>query len=148
GEEHDRLIAIEESILRALVLPYRAVNECSCELSVPAAKKVGLEAWFPGLQPCREVASCSNTTDYQARRLNCRIKTERGSEFVHTLNGTAATSSRHIAAILENHQRVDGSVGVPKVLVPYTGNSVITRLRSEEHTSELQSLAYLVCRLL
>jgi len=125
--EHDRLIAIEESILRALELPYRAVNVCAGELGAPAAKKVDLEAWFPGQQRYREVTSCSNTTDYQARRLNCRIKTERGSEFVHTLNGTAATSSRHIAAILENHQRADGSVGVPKVLVPYTGNAVIAR---------------------
>jgi seryl-tRNA synthetase len=125
--EHDRLIAIEESILRALDLPYRAVNVCAGELGAPAAKKVDLEAWFPGQQRYREVTSCSNTTDYQARRLNCRIKTERGSEFVHTLNGTAATSSRHIAAILENHQRADGSVGVPKVLVPYTGNTVIAR---------------------
>jgi seryl-tRNA synthetase len=113
--------------LRALELPYRAVNVCAGELGVPAAKKVDLEAWFPGQQRYREVTSCSNTTDYQARRLNCRIRTERGSEFVHTLNGTAATSSRHIAAILENHQRADGSVGVPKVLVPYTGNSVIAR---------------------
>ena len=127
SEEHDRLIAIEESILRALELPYRAVNVCAGELGAPAAKKVDLEAWFPGQQRYREVTSCSNTTDYQARRLNCRIKTERGSEFVHTLNGTAATSSRHIAAILENHQRADGSVGVPKVLVPYTGNSIIAR---------------------
>src|SRR4029077_15813258 len=127
SEEHDRLIAIEESILRAPGLPYRAVNVCAGELGAPAAKKVDLEAWFPGQKRYREVTSCSNTTDYQARRLNCRIKTERGSEFVHTLNGTAATSSRHIAAILENHQRADGSVGVPKVLVPYTGNSIIAR---------------------
>jgi seryl-tRNA synthetase len=125
--EHDRLVAIEESILRALELPYRAVNVCAGELGAPAAKKVDLEAWFPGQQRYREVTSCSNTTDYQARRLNCRIRTEHGSEFVHTLNGTAATSSRHIAAILENHQRADGSVGVPKVLVPYTGNDVIAR---------------------
>src|SRR5438445_194525 len=125
--EHDRLIAIEESILRALELPYRAVNVCAGELGAPAAKKVDLEAWFPGQQRYREVTSCSNTTDYQARRLNVRVRTDRGPELVHTLNGTAATSSRHIAAILENHQRADGSVGVPKVLVPYTGNSIIAR---------------------
>ena len=125
-EEHDRLIAVEESILRALELPYRAVNVCSGELGAPAAKKVDLEAWFPGQQRYREVTSCSNTTDYQARRLNCRVKTEHGTVFVHTLNGTAATSSRHIAAIIENHQRADGSVVIPKVLTPYTGFNIIS----------------------
>jgi seryl-tRNA synthetase len=125
--EHDRLIAIEESILRALELPYRAVNVCAGELGAPAAKKVDLEAWFPGQQRYREVTSCSNTTDYQARRLNCRIRTDHGSEFVHTLNGTAVTSSRHIAAILENHQREDGSVVVPKALTRYTGFNFIAR---------------------
>ena len=126
-EEHDKLIAIEESILRALQLPYRAVNVCAGELGAPAAKKVDLEAWFPGQQRYREVTSCSNTTDYQARRLNCRIRTDRGPEFVHTLNGTAATSSRHIAAILENNQRADGSVLVPEVLRAYTGFDSIAR---------------------
>ena len=123
--EHDKLIAVEESILRALELPYRAVNVCAGELGAPAAKKIDLEAWFPGQQRYREVTSCSNTTDYQARRLNCRARTEQGPEFVHTLNGTAATSSRHLAAILENHQRADGSVAVPEVLRPYTGFETI-----------------------
>jgi seryl-tRNA synthetase len=126
-EEHERLIAVEESILRALELPYRAVNVCAGELGVPAAKKVDLEAWFPGQHRYREVTSCSNTTDYQARRLNCRARTKDGPEFVHTLNGTAATSSRHLAAILENHQRADGSVVVPEVLLPYTGFDIIAR---------------------
>jgi seryl-tRNA synthetase len=126
-KEHDKLISIEESILRALELPYRAVNVCAGELGAPAAKKVDLEAWFPGQQRYREVTSCSNTTDYQARRLNVRIRTDRGTELVHTLNGTAATSSRHIAAILENHQRADGSVLVPEVLRPYTGFNSIAR---------------------
>jgi seryl-tRNA synthetase len=126
-EEHERLVAIEESIVRALELPYRAVNVCTGELGAPAAKKIDLEAWFPGQQRYREVTSCSNTTDYQARRLNCRIRTERGPEFVHTLNGTAATSSRHVAAILENHQQEDGSVRIPKALVPFTGFDIIAR---------------------
>ena len=124
--EHERLVSLEESILRALELPYRAVNVCSGELGAPAAKKVDLEAWFPGQQRYREVTSCSNTTDYQARRLNCRVKTEHGTVFVHKLNGTAATSSRHIAAIIENHQRADGSVVIPKVLTPYTGFNIIS----------------------
>ena len=124
-EEHDKLIAVEESILRALELPYRAVNVCAGELGAPAAKKVDLEAWFPGQDRYREVTSCSNTTDYQARRLNCRARTDHGPEFVHTLNGTAATSSRHLAAILENHQRADGTVAVPEVLQPFTGFETI-----------------------
>jgi seryl-tRNA synthetase len=123
--EHDRLVAIEESILRSLELPYRAVNVCAGDLGAPAAKKIDLEAWFPGQQRYREVTSCSNTTDYQARRLNCRIKTDRGPEFVHTLNGTAVTSSRHLAAIIENGQQSDGSVIVPEVLRPFTGFDVI-----------------------
>lgn len=126
-EEHDKLIAVEESILRALELPYRAVNVCAGELGAPAAKKIDLEAWFPGQQRYREVTSCSNTTDYQARRLNCRVRTDHGPEFVHTLNGTAATSSRHLAAILENHQRADGSIVIPEVLRPYTGVDQIAR---------------------
>ena len=126
-EEHERLIAVEESILRALELPYRAVNVCAGELGAPAAKKVDLEAWFPGQQRYREVTSCSNTTDYQARRLNCRARFDHGPEFLHTLNGTAATSSRHLAAIIENHQRGDGSVVVPEVLRAYAGFDVIAR---------------------
>ncbi|HJT38112.1 MAG TPA: serine--tRNA ligase [Actinomycetota bacterium] len=126
-QEHERLIGIEESILRALELPYRAVDVCAGELGAPAAKKIDLEAWFPGQQRFREVTSCSNTTDYQARRLNCRMRAEDGPRFVHTLNGTAATSSRHLAAIIENHQRADGSVVVPEVLRPYTGFDVIAR---------------------
>jgi seryl-tRNA synthetase len=121
------LVSIEESILRSLELPYRAVNVCAGDLGAPAAKKIDLEAWFPGQERYREVTSCSNTTDYQARRLNCRIKTERGPEFVHTLNGTAVTSSRHLAAILENGQQSDGSVVVPEVLRPFTGFDVIAR---------------------
>ncbi len=125
--EHDKLIAIEESILRSLELPYRAVNVCAGELGAPAAKKIDLEAWFPGQQRYREVTSCSNTTDYQARRLNCRARADGGPEFVHTLNGTAATSSRHLAAILENNQQADGSVVVPEVLRPYTGFETIAR---------------------
>ena len=125
--EHERLIGIEESILRALELPYRAVNVCAGELGAPAAKKIDLEAWFPGQQRYREVTSCSNTTDYQARRLNCRMRAESGPQFVHTLNGTAATSSRHLAAIIENHQRADGSVVVPEVLRAYAGFDVIAR---------------------
>lgn len=120
-DEHERLVAIEESILQALGLPYRAVVVCAGELGASAAKKVDLEAWFPGQQRYREVTSCSNTTDYQARRLGCRIRTEGGPRFVHTLNGTAVTSSRHLSAIIENFQREDGSIEVPDALRSYCG---------------------------
>lgn len=120
-DEHERLIRIEERVLQSLGIPYRAVNVCTGELGASAAKKVDLEAWFPGQQRYREVTSCSNTTDYQARRLHCRIRVEGGTAFVHTLNGTVVTSSRHLSAILENFQREDGSVVVPEVLRPYCG---------------------------
>jgi seryl-tRNA synthetase len=123
--EHDRLVAIEESLLQTLGLPYRAVAVCTGELGAPAAKKVDLEAWFPGQQRYREVTSCSNTTDYQARRLNARVRAEGGTEVAHTLNGTAVTSSRHIAAIIENFQRPGGAVDIPEVLRPYCGFDVI-----------------------
>jgi seryl-tRNA synthetase len=112
-DEHDRMVEIEESILRDLGLPYRAVNVAAGDLGAPAAKKVDLEAWFPSQGRYREVTSCSNTTDYQARRLRIRYRTESGATaFVHTLNGTAVTD-RCVLAILENFQG-----DVPDVLVP------------------------------
>lgn len=123
--EHERLIAIEEEVLRALKLPYRAVALCGGDLGAPSAKTIDCEVFFPAQGRYRETTSCSNTTDYQARRLDCRIKTEKGTVPVHTLNGTVATSSRHIAAILENNQRADGSIEVPEVLRAYTGFDVI-----------------------
>jgi len=123
--EHEKLVAIEEEILSALGLPYRAVALCTADLGAPSAKTIDCEVWFPGQGRYRETTSCSNTTDYQARRLNCRIKNEQGTTFVHTLNGTAATSSRHVAAILENFQRADGTVVVPEVLRPYAGFDLI-----------------------
>lgn len=124
-EEHERLIAIEEEILQALGIPYRVLALCTADLGAPSARTIDLEAWFPGQDRYRETTSCSNTTDYQARRLNTRARTDDGVRIVHTLNGTAATSSRHVAAILENNQRADGSVEVPEVLRPYVGLDVI-----------------------
>jgi seryl-tRNA synthetase len=109
-EEHDRLLALEEGILQELGLPYRVVNVAAGDLGDPAAKKYDCEAWFPSQARYREVTSCSNTTDYQARRLNIRYRGERGTEFVHTLNGTAVTD-RAVLAILENFQG-----DVPEVL--------------------------------
>ncbi|HVL91324.1 MAG TPA: serine--tRNA ligase, partial [Actinomycetota bacterium] len=120
-EEHEFLLSVEEGILKELQIPYRVMNIAAGDLGQPAAKKYDVEAWMPGQAAYREVTSCSNCTDYQARRLNCRIKTESGPQFVHTLNGTAIAVGRMLIAIMENNQREDGSVHVPHVLVPYAG---------------------------
>ena len=103
GEEHDRMVALEEELLQALGLPYRAVNVAAGDLGAPATKKIDLEAWFPSQERYREVTSCSNTTDFQARRLGIRYRGERGLETPHTLNGTVVTD-RVVLAILENFQ--------------------------------------------
>jgi len=123
--EHDRLLAVEEKLVGELDLPYRVVNVAAGDLGASAAKKYDIEAWFPGEQAYREITSCSNTTDYQARRLKIRMKTEQGNEMVHTLNGTACAVGRTILAILENHQQPDGSVVIPEALRRYTGFDVI-----------------------
>ncbi|MCA1830912.1 MAG: serine--tRNA ligase, partial [Actinobacteria bacterium] len=108
--EHERLVAIEESFLQTLGIPYRAVVLAAGDTGAPSAKTVDLECWFPGQTTYRETTSCSNTTDYQARRLNVKMRGPDGLEPVHTLNGTVATSSRTIAALLENYQRADGGI--------------------------------------
>jgi seryl-tRNA synthetase len=117
--EHARLLALEERILRELELPYRVVDVAVGDLGASAARKFDCEAWMPGQERYREVTSCSNCTDYQARRLRARLRRagQRGAtEPVHTLNGTAVAIGRTIIAILENHQRADGSVALPAVL--------------------------------
>jgi seryl-tRNA synthetase len=123
--EHDRLLAVEEKLVGELEVPYRVVNVAAGDLGASAAKKYDIEAWFPGEQNYREITSCSNTTDYQARRLKVRMRTDRGNEVVHTLNGTACAVGRTILAILENHQQPDGSVVIPTALRPYTGFEAI-----------------------
>jgi seryl-tRNA synthetase len=120
-QEHDRLLSIEEDIVTGLGLPYRVVNVAAGDLGASAAKKFDIEAWFPSQQTYREITSCSNTTDYQARRLKVRYRAESGNQLVHTLNGTAVAVGRMILAILENFQESDGSVAMPQVLVPYLG---------------------------
>jgi seryl-tRNA synthetase len=125
GEEHDRLLGVEEELVRQLEVPYRVVNVAAGDLGASAAKKYDIEAWFPGEQAYREITSCSNTTDYQARRLKVRYRDERGNTLTHTLNGTACAVGRTILAILENHQQPDGTVGIPKALRRYTGFDVI-----------------------
>ncbi len=125
SDEHDQLLAVEESLVQQLEVPYRVVNVAAGDLGASAAKKYDIEAWFPGEQAFREVTSCSNTTDYQARRLRVRFKGETGNQLAHTLNGTACAVGRTILAILENHQQPDGSVIIPEALRPYTGFDVI-----------------------
>ncbi|REK17720.1 MAG: serine--tRNA ligase [Actinobacteria bacterium] len=119
--EHDRLLEIEEQLVKELEIPYRVVNVAAGDLGASAVKKYDIEAWFPGEQNYREITSCSNTTDYQARRLRIRVRKESGNEVLHTLNGTACAVGRTILAILENHQQPDGSVVIPEALRRYTG---------------------------
>jgi seryl-tRNA synthetase len=118
-DEHEYLLSCEEEIVQALGLPYRVVNVCTGELGASAAKKYDIEVWLPGQGRYRELTSCSNTTDYQARRLEARVRLQEGNRPMHTLNGTACAIGRSLIAIMENHQREDGSVVVPEVLQPY-----------------------------
>jgi seryl-tRNA synthetase len=117
-EEHERLLDIEEELVRELELPYRVLNIAAGDLGSSAAKKYDIEAWFPGQSRYREITSTSNTTDFQARRLDIRFRRDGKLEHVHTLNGTAVTA-RAMIAILENFQHDDGSVSVPEALVEF-----------------------------
>ena len=115
-DEHEHLLAIEEELVQELGIPYRVVNVAAGDLGASAAKKYDIEAWFPGQGRYREITSTSNTTDYQARRLDIRFRREGKPEHVHTLNGTAVTA-RALIAIAENFQDDDGTVAVPEPLV-------------------------------
>jgi seryl-tRNA synthetase len=120
-DEHERLLAIEERILGELELPYRVVNVAVGDLGAPAAKKYDCEAWIPSQGRYRELTSCSNTTDYQARRLGARYRSAEGEapEAVHTLNGTAVAVGRTILALIENRQERDGGFTLPNILHQY-----------------------------
>lgn len=120
-EEHDFLLSVEEQIVQSLEVPYRVVNVAAGDLGSSAAKKYDLEAWIPGQGRYREITSCSNTTDFQARRLAIRYRSEGGTRLVHTLNGTAVAVGRMLIALMENHQRRDGSIAIPAALQPYVG---------------------------
>jgi seryl-tRNA synthetase len=124
-DEHDLILSLEREIADELGLHYRVVNIAVGDLGDSAAKKYDIEAWLPGQGRYRELTSCSNTTDYQARRLECRMRTGKGTRVLHTLNGTAITSSRTLIAVLETHQRADGSVAVPQVLHAFGAPAVI-----------------------
>lgn len=120
AEEHEYMWSIECEILEELGLPYRTINVAAGDLGASAAKKYDNEAWIPSQGRYREVTSCSNCTDYQARRLRCRAKGEKGSPYlVHTLNGTVIAIGRTLIAIMENYQTEDGAVEIPTVLKPY-----------------------------
>jgi seryl-tRNA synthetase len=125
--EHERLLAIEEELLEALAIPYRVVNIAVDDLGASAAKKYDLEAWLPGQERYRELTSCSNTTDFQARRLDARYRPaqEKGPRHLHTLNGTAVAVGRTIIALVENHQRDDGTIAIPEVLHSFGAPRVI-----------------------
>jgi seryl-tRNA synthetase len=117
-DTHEELLSYEEEIIQALGLPYRVMNVAVGDLGAPAAKKYDIEGWFPAQRRYRELTSCSNTTDYQARRLNIRFRRGDKLEFVHTLNGTGATA-RALLAIMENFQDEGGKVAVPEALTRY-----------------------------
>jgi len=120
--EHERLLALEEKLMKGLELPYQVIKMCTADLGDPAARKYDIETWVPSEGKYRETHSCSTTTDFQARRLNTRYKKADGKpEFVHMLNGTVFAMGRTIIAILENQQQADGTVLVPKVLQPFMG---------------------------
>jgi seryl-tRNA synthetase len=120
-DEHEALLAIEESIVGGLGLPYRVVNIAAGDLGAAAAKKYDVEVWLPSEGTYRELTSCSNYLDFSARRLATRVKGERGNQLVHTLNGTACAVGRTLVFLFEHYQDADGGFTVPEVLRPYTG---------------------------
>lgn len=127
AKEHEYLVSLEEKLMQALNLPYQVVNISAGDLGAPAAKKFDIETWMPGENKYRETHSCSNCTDFQARRLNIRYRSKTGKiEYLHTLNGTAF-AERPLIAILENYQQKDGSIKVPEVLQKYLDFKEIKR---------------------
>ena len=146
GAMHAEMLAIEEQIFQALGIPYRVLDICTGDLGGPAYRKFDLEAWMPGRGAAGEygeVTSTSDCTDYQSRRLNIRYRPagQKGTRFVHTLNGTAVALSRALIVILENYQRADGRVDVPEVLRPYIGKDVIGNPNSPRLLNRIGMLA-------
>jgi seryl-tRNA synthetase len=126
--EHERMTLCAEAVLQALDLPYRKVRLCTGDMGATARLTYDLEVWLPGQNAYREISSCSNCGDFQARRMNTRYRPDgaKSTEFVHTLNGSGLAVGRTLVAVLENYQHADGSVDVPAVLAPYTAG--LTRL--------------------
>ena len=126
--EHERMTACAEEVLKRLGLPYRVIVLCTGDMGFSARKTYDIEVWLPGQNTYREISSCSNCGEFQARRMNARFRPagEKGTRFVHTLNGSGLAVGRTLIAVLENYQQADGSVLVPDVLRPYmAGISVI-----------------------
>ena len=121
--EHERMTKCAEGILEALELPYRRMLLCVGDMGFGARKTYDLEVWLPGQKAWREISSCSNTGDFQARRMNTRYRPEgeKQTAFVHTLNGSGLAVGRTLVAVLENYQNADGSVDIPEILRPYMG---------------------------
>ncbi|MBI1961259.1 MAG: serine--tRNA ligase [Parcubacteria group bacterium] len=116
---HEEMLAISEEFWQSLKIPYHVLNMCSGDIGAPNAKKYDIEGWFPSQNAYRELASCSNDTDFQARRLNIKYRDGGESKFVHTLNNTVCALGRTMIAIMENYQQKDGSIAIPKVLRDY-----------------------------
>ncbi len=128
-EQLELLTSHAEKVLQLLKLPYRVLNMCTGDLGFTAAKKYDIEVWFPSYETYREISSCSNFEDFQARRANIRFRREaKGkTEYVHTLNGSGLAVGRTVAAIIENYQQEDGSIIIPEVLIPYMGGITILK---------------------
>jgi seryl-tRNA synthetase len=123
AEEHERMTSCAEGVLKRLELPFRTMLLCAGDMGFSARKTYDIEVWLPGQNRYREISSCSNCGDFQARRMKarCRPKGEKGARFVHTLNGSGLAVGRTLVAILENYQNPDGSICVPDALAPYMG---------------------------
>ena len=121
--ELERMTGCAEEVLKRLGLPYRVVTLCTGDMGFGARKTYDIEVWLPGQGRYREISSCSNCGDFQARRMGSRFKTpgEKGTRFVHTLNGSGVAVGRAMIAVLENYQNADGSVTIPEMLRPYMG---------------------------
>jgi seryl-tRNA synthetase len=123
AEEHERMTACAEKVLRRLELPFRTIVLATGDMGFAARKTYDIEVWLPGQNAYREISSCSNCGDFQARRMAARYRPKGGKDvrFVHTLNGSGLAVGRTLIAVLENYQQADGSIRIPDVLVPYMG---------------------------
>jgi seryl-tRNA synthetase len=126
----EELTGHAETVLKRLELPYRVVTLCTGDMGFAASKTYDIEVWLPGQQAYREISSCSNFEAFQARRMQARLRNEKGkTEFVHTLNGSGLAVGRTLVAVLENHQNADGSVSIPAALRPYLDGAAAIRSR-------------------
>ena len=123
ADEHERMLACAEEVLKRLDLPFRVMTLCTGDMGFASAKTYDIEVWLPGQGTYREISSCSVCTDFQARRMNARYRPKegKGPRFVHTLNGSGVAVGRALIAVLENYQNEDGSVAAPSALAPYMG---------------------------